>query len=196
MLAGFNQLKASEIYANLLYRWFESACHGILSVALDMGAGEVAFRDGITVTNIALASIWQNITASFATLPPFAGYLLALLGLCLAVAVIGEIFQRRAMMQHLQMLSEATDEQSRLIERMRRSLSDIMEIVVTIEHASRHRVRVEQAAPLPTAETNPDATPAANTNTNSNVLAASLRQELESLRAEFGAELAGAPPRE
>lgn len=150
------------------------------------------------MTNIELASLWQNITASFANLPPFGGYLLALLAFCLAVAVIGEIFQRRAMMQHLQMLSEATDEQSRLIERMRRSLSDIMEIVVTIEHASRHRARAEQAAPLPAAEA--DANPLADANVdadpNTNTLAASLRQELESLRAEFGAELADAARRE
>jgi hypothetical protein len=118
----------------------------------------------------------------------------------LAVAVIGEIFQRRAMMQNLQMLSEATDEQSRLIERMRRSLSDIMEIVVTIEHASRQRARAEHAAPLPAAEMNAEASPPVNAkahaNPNTDALAASLRQELESLRAEFGAELADAPPRE
>jgi len=148
------------------------------------------------VTKIGLAELWQNISASFASLPPFAGYLLALLALCLAVAVIGEIFQRRAMMQHLQMLSEATDEQSRLIERMRRSLSDIMEIVVTIEQTSRQRARAEQAAPLPAVNTNTN-TPA-NTNTNANAntsaLAASLRQELESLRAEFEAEVPEAPP--
>ena len=154
------------------------------------------------MTNIELAGVWQNITANFANLPPFAGYLLALLALCLAVAVIGEIFQRRAMMQHLQMLSEATDEQSRLIERMRRSLSDIMEIVVTIEHASRQRARAEHAAPLPAAEMNADSAPPvnasihANINSNANTLAASLRQELESLRAEFGGALVDAPPRE
>lgn len=152
------------------------------------------------MTKIGLADLWQNISSNFASLPPFAGYLLALLALCLAVAVIGEIFQRRAMMQHLQMLSEATDEQSRLIERMRRSLSDIMEIVVTIEQTSRQRARAEQAAPLPAANTNTN-TPAnanapANTNTSANTsaLAASLRQELESLRAEFESELPEAPP--
>ena len=158
------------------------------------------------MAKIGLADLWQNITSSFGSLPPFAGYLLALLALCLAVAVIGEIFQRRAMMQHLQMLSEATDEQSRLIERMRRSLSDIMEIVVTIEQTSRQRARAEQAAPLPAVNTNTN-TPAnpnantnvsanANANTNTNALAASLRQELESLRAEFEAELPEAPPQQ
>jgi hypothetical protein len=138
-----------------------------------------------------ISAALQNISASFANLPPFAGYLLALLAFCVGVAVIGEIIQRRAMMQHLQVLSEATDEQSRLIERMRRSLSDIMEILVTIEHASRQRVRAEQAAPLPAAT-------ATNTvaDANTNVLAASLRQELESLRAEFGAEVAEGPRRE
>ena len=145
------------------------------------------------------ARFWQDISGGFANLPPFAGYVLAFLALCLAVAVVGEIYQRRAMMQHLQMLSEATDEQSRLIERMRRSLSDIMEIVVTIEHASRQRARAEHAAPLPAAETNAEPAPAASANiinNNTSELAASLRQELESLRAEFGAELAGATPRE
>jgi hypothetical protein len=146
------------------------------------------------VTNITLAGMWQNLTANFANLPPFAGYLLALLAFCLAVAVIGEIFQRRAMMQHLQMLSEATDEQSRLIERMRRSLSDIMEIVVTIEHASRQRVRAEQAAPLPAVNAPTNTTTSADASTN--VLAASLRQELESLRAEFEAEVPEASQRE
>jgi len=152
------------------------------------------------VTNIGLAGLWQNISANFATLPPFAAYLLALLAFCLAVAVIGEIFQRRAMMQHLQMLSEATDEQSRLIERMRRSLSDIMEIVVTIEHASRQRARAEQAAPLPPANTNTatstNATPNATPTATANALADSLRQELESLRAEFEAEVPEAPRRD
>jgi len=138
--------------------------------------------------------LWQNISANFATVPPFAAYLLALLAFCLAVAVIGEIFQRRAMMQHLQMLSEATDEQSRLIERMRRSLSDIMEIVVTIEHASRQRARAEQAAPLPAA--NEDVTTAPAAIPSPNALAASLRQELESLRAEIGADLPEGSPRD
>ncbi len=149
-----------------------------------------------------LGGLWQSITATFANLPPFAAYLLALLALCLAVAVVGEIFQRRAMMQHLQMLSEATDEQSRLIERMRRSLSDIMEIVVTIEHASRQRARAEQTAPLPASSpntsvaSNANVTAATNANTNTSALAASLRQELESLRAEFEAETAPAPQHE
>jgi hypothetical protein len=140
--------------------------------------------------------LWQNISANFASIPPFAGYLLALLAFCLAVAVIGEIFQRRAMMQHLHMLSEATDEQSRIIERMRRSLSDIMEIVVTIEHASRQRVRAEQAAPLPAVNTNPAASANAAPNAIPNALADSLRQELESLRAEFEAEVPEAPSRD
>src|SRR3982750_800335 len=95
-----------------------------------------------------LAAVWQYISDSFANLP-VAGYLLPLLALCLSVIVISEVFQRRAMMQHLQMLSEAADEQSRIIERMRRSLSDIMEIVVAIENASRQRARAVQVAPLP-----------------------------------------------
>jgi hypothetical protein len=146
------------------------------------------------VAKIGIAALWQNIVDSFANLPPLAGYLLLLLALGLSVAVIGEILQRRAMMQHLQMLSEATDEQSRLIERMRRSLSDIMEIVVTIENTSRQRARAEQAAPLLAA--NPNATSSANPNPNSNVLAAQLRQELESLRAEIGAELPEGPQRD
>lgn len=142
------------------------------------------------MTNLGIPALWQNIVDSIASLPPLAGYLLSLLALCLFVTVIGEIIQRRAMMQHLQMLSEATDEQSRLIERMRRSLSDIMEIVVTIENTSRQRTRAEQAAPLPIAA------PSANVSANTNALAASLRQELESLRAEIGGELPEGPERD
>src|SRR5436190_2726187 len=105
--------------------------------------------------------MWQNVGQTLANVP-LAGYLLALLCLCLAVIVIGEVIQRRAMMQHLQMLSAATDEQSRLIERMRRSLSDVMEIVVAIENGSRQRARAEQVAPPPPAASNPPASASAN----------------------------------
>ena len=149
------------------------------------------------MTKIDLAGAWQNLIQTFANLP-LAGYLLPLLGLCLAVIVVGEVIQRRAMMQHLQMLSEATDEQSRLIERMRRSLSDIMEIVVAIENASRQRARAEQVAPLPAANVNASASATAtpSANPNSNAMAAALRQELESLRAEFEAELPEGTPRD
>jgi len=139
------------------------------------------------------AGMWQSVGQTLANVP-LAAYLLALLCLCLAVIVIGEVIQRRGMMQHLQMLSAATDEQSRLIERMRRSLSDIMEIVVAIENGSRQRARAEQVAPLPPATLNAPASAPANP--NGNAAAAALRQELESLRAEFEAELPEEAPRD
>ena len=153
---------------------------------------------GAAVMKMDLAGVWQGIGQTFANVP-LAGYLLPLLALCIVVIVVGEVFQRRVMMQHLQMLSEATDEQSRLIERMRRSLSDIMEIVVSIESASRQRVRAEQAAPPAVANVNGATSVAANPpppNGNAGALAASLRQELESLRAEFEAELPEGTPRD
>lgn len=144
-----------------------------------------------------LAGVWQGISQTFANVP-LAGYLLPLLALCIVVIVVGEVFQRRVMMQHLQMLSEATDEQSRLIERMRRSLSDIMEIVVSIESASRQRARTEQALAPTGANVNAPTSAAASppANGNAGALAASLRQELESLRAEFEAELPEGAPRD
>jgi hypothetical protein len=143
------------------------------------------------------AGMWQSVGQTFASVP-LSGYVLALLCVCLAVIVIGEVIQRKAMMQHLQILSAATDEQSRLIERMRRSLSDIMEIVVAIENGSRQRARAEQVAPLPSATSNaPVSAPAsAPANTNGSAIAESLRQELESLRAEFEAELPEGTPRD
>ena len=145
------------------------------------------------MTKMDFAGMWQSVGQTFANVP-LSGYLLALLCVCLAVIVIGEVIQRKAMMQHLQMLSAATDEQSRLIERMRRSLSDIMEIVVAIENGSRQRARAEQVAPLPPATANaPVSEPA---NTNGSAIAESLRQELESLRAEFEAELPEGAPRD
>ena len=151
----------------------------------------------LAVMKLEFAGMWQSISQTFANLP-LAGYLLPLLALCIVVIVVGEVFQRRVMMQHLQMLSEATDEQSRVIERMRRSLSDIMEIVVAIESASRQRARSDQVVPLPAGNVNASASSATNppANSNASALAASLRQELESLRAEFEAESPEGAPRE
>jgi len=41
--------------------------------------------------------------------------------------------RRRELTLHLHALTEAMDEQSRLMERMRRSLTDIMEVLVSLE---------------------------------------------------------------
>jgi len=135
------------------------------------------------VAQIDLAGFWQSLGNPFTNLPPAAGYMLGLLGFFLAIIVITEFFQRRAMMQHLQMLSEASDEQSRRIERMRRSLADIMEHVVALENASRVQAVPEQAPP--------PAIPSQSmgVSVSQNNSAAALRQEIESLRAEFESEL-------
>ena len=98
-----------------------------------------------------------------------------------AVVLILEAARRREMSMHLHALSEAMDEQSRLMERMRRSLADIMEVLVSLESESRYRV---QSAPVSQESTpavgDPEATSA-------------LRQELELLKAEISAELPAGP---
>jgi hypothetical protein len=122
---------------------------------------------------------WSNV---FKTMPGMAGLLGALAVLGVLAVVIGiEAARRRELSMHLHALSEAMDEQSRLMERMRRSLTDIMEVLVSLESESRYRA---ENAP---ADGN-EAQPAVNT-----VSASALRQELESLKAEMSAELPVGP---
>ena len=104
----------------------------------------------------------------------------AVLGI-LAVVLAVEAARRRELTMHLHALSEAMDEQSRLMERMRRSLTDIMEVLVTLESEPRYRPQNAPAA-------QEDGATASNP-----ALASALRQELELLKAEMSAELPVGP---
>ena len=122
---------------------------------------------------------WSNV---FKSMPGMAGLLVALAVLAAIAVVIGvEAARRRELSMHLHALSEAMDEQSRLMERMRRSLTDIMEVLVSLESEARYRA---ENAPTDA----PQAAPVVNP-----VSASALRQELELLKAEMSAELPVGP---
>jgi hypothetical protein len=115
-------------------------------------------------------------------MPGMAGLLAALAVLGIFAVVIGiEAARRREMSMHLHALSEAMDEQSRLMERMRRSLTDIMEVLVSLESEARYRA---ENAPAGRGEAEPAVNPASTS---------ALRQELELLKAEMSAELPVGP---
>ena len=122
---------------------------------------------------------WSNV---FKSMPGMTGLLVALAVLAAIAVVIGvEAARRRELSMHLHALSEAMDEQSRLMERMRRSLTDIMEVLVSLESEARYRA---ENAPADA----PQAAPTVNP-----VSASALRQELELLKAEMSAELPVGP---
>jgi hypothetical protein len=126
-----------------------------------------------------VAQYWSNV---FKSMPGMAGLLAALAVLGVLVVVIGiEAARRRELSLHLHALSEAMDEQSRLMERMRRSLTDIMEVLVSLESESRYRA---ENTPADRNEAEPAVSP---------VSASALRQELELLKAEMSAELPVGP---
>ena len=84
---------------------------------------------------------WSNV---FALVP---GVVVLLLGVLL-VAVVGIWIysaRRRDLSMHLHALAEAMDEQARLMEKMRRTLTDIMEVLVSLESEQRYRGRGEQS---------------------------------------------------
>ena len=122
-----------------------------------------------------IAQYWSNV---FNTTPGLAGFLSAAAVLIVFAVVLGvEAARRRELSLHLHALSEAMDEQSRLMERMRRSLTDIMEVLVSLESEARYRA--QSVAPAPE-----DAMAVSDP-----VAASALRQELELLKKEMSAEL-------
>lgn len=122
---------------------------------------------------------WSNV---FKSMPGMAGLLVGLAVLVAIAVVIGvEAARRRELSMHLHALSEAMDEQSRLMERMRRSLTDIMEVLVSLESEARYRA---ESAPPDSPQAAPPVNPAS---------ASALRQELELLKAEMSAELPVGP---
>ena len=122
---------------------------------------------------------WSN---AFKSVPGMAGMLAVLAVVGVLAVVIGiEAARRRELSMHLHALSEGMDEQSRLMERMRRSLTDIMEVLVSLESESRFRA---ENTPAERSEAGPAVNP---------VSASALRQELELLKAEMSAELPAGP---
>jgi hypothetical protein len=118
----------------------------------------------------------------FKSMPGMAGLLAAIAVLAGFIVVLAlEAARRRELSMHLHVLSEAMDEQSRLMERMRRSLADIMEVLVSLESESRFHA---QNLPTHAEEAGP---------TVNSVSASALRQELELLKAEMSAELSAGP---
>jgi hypothetical protein len=126
-----------------------------------------------------IVQYWSNV---FNNAPGLAGFLSAAAVLIVFAVVLGvEAARRRELSLHLHALSEAMDEQSRLMERMRRSLTDIMEVLVSLESEARYRAQSTPAAPE-------DAMAGSDP-----VAASALRQELELLKAEISAELPVGP---
>ncbi len=124
----------------------------------------------------------QFVTSLFATTPVIQLVLAGLAGLlliCMLAGIATSSVRQREMLEHIHAISESLDEQSRAIEKIRRSLGDVMEVVISIETASRQHVKTEQGTGALEA-----AIP------GESVLA--LRQDLESLKAEIAADLSSA----
>ena len=131
-----------------------------------------------------LSNVVQYWSNALTALPGMTGVLLAVLALAVFAVILGvEAARRREVSMHLQALAEAMDEQSRLMERMRRSLTDIMEVLVSLESETRYRGQSASNG----IEATPDVTPP------NPALASALRAELESLKAEMSAELPVGP---
>ena len=116
---------------------------------------------------------WSNV---FALVP---GVVVLLLGVLL-VAVVGIWIysaRRRDLSMHLHALAEAMDEQARLMEKMRRTLTDIMEVLVSLESEQRYRGRGEQSPG------------AASDRGTPSLSVTALREELESLKAEISSDV-------
>jgi hypothetical protein len=123
--------------------------------------------------------VFDYLSNILTTVPGIVALLLGALIVCL---VLGTAFylQYRNISMHLEVLSEAMDEQSRLMEKMRRTLADVTEVLVFLQAATRYRARTEH-----TASANPS---------NAGASASALRQELELLKAEISSELTFEPP--
>jgi hypothetical protein len=102
--------------------------------------------------------------------------ILCLLGLLVISIMVGVYTYSawREVSLHLHSISLAMDEHSRLLEKMRRSFADVMEVAVALEATPRQR-----------AWTEPDPSPSSS--------AAGLREELELLKAEISSDLSVGP---
>jgi hypothetical protein len=85
-------------------------------------------------------------------------------------------------------LSEAMDEQSRLMEKMRRTLSDVAETLVSLEAATRYRSQADEAG-ANFERQNPNTANLGSSSPLDMNVASALREELELLRAEISSDL-------
>ena len=125
----------------------------------------------------------QYLANALTTVPGLVAMSMGALVFCIIMGVVFYSAQRREIEAYLQALSEAMDEQSQQMEKLRRTLADVMEVMVSLEASSRYRARTE-----PRTEQSVGATPPPGTG-----VSAALREELELLKAEMAAELTSGP---
>jgi hypothetical protein len=154
---------------------------------------------GLHAIFASIASFWGNgfsglvqyFSNAFSTVPGAVTLLLGalvigILAIIATIAIYAE--RRRDIAMDLRTLSEAMDEQSRLMEKMRRTLIDITEALAALESAGQHRMRIEAAT---TAHPNgPTHNPPFTLGPD---MASALREELELLKAEISSDLSVGP---
>ena len=138
-----------------------------------------------------LSGLVQYLSHAFSTVPGAAMLLLGalVLGIFAIMATIAIYAERRRdISMDLRTLSEAMDEQSRMMEKMRRTLTDITETLASLESASHHRTRAEAAGAA-----NPNGPSHNPPFTLGSDLASALREELELLKAEISSDSSVGP---
>jgi len=150
---------------------------------MDTGFDRAFSAIGYFFKSIGLSGVFEYLFNTFSTVPAIIALLMAALVLSIVAGVAIYALQRREISAHLHALSVAMDEQSRLMEKMRRTLADVMEVLASLETATRTRARTEQG-------------PSPGFYTGTNVSTSALREELELLKAEITAELSADPSAE
>jgi hypothetical protein len=138
------------------------------------------------------SKLMEYLSSVFMTSPGLIILLLgaAILGIIAAIAIRSE--RGRDSSTDLRALSEAMDEQSRLMEKMRRTLSDVAETLVSLEAATRYRSQADGSGANFDGPNLNTANLGSSSPLDMNV-ASALREELELLMAEISSDLSVEP---